>query len=41
MLNLNDENIHENLFEISEGMTAAASFNVIEDDDIELDVNQI
>ena len=41
MLNLNDKNLHENQFEISEeDMTAAAhSFNVIEDDDgIELDI---
>ena len=43
MLNLNDNNLHENPLEISmEDMVAAApSFNVIEedeDDDIELDI---
>ena len=43
MLNLNDKNLHENLYEISEENMAAAapSFNVIEedeDDGIELDI---
>ena len=43
MLNLNDNNLHENPLEISvEDMVAAApSFNVIEedeDDDIELEI---
>ena len=43
MLNLNDNNLHENPFEISEEDMAAAapSFNVMEedeDDDIELDI---
>ena len=43
MLNLNDKNLHENPFEISEEdmTTAAPALNVIEeneDDDIELDI---
>ena len=43
MLNLNNKNLHENPFEISEEDMAAAapSFNIIEeneDDDIELDI---
>ena len=42
MLNLNDKNLHENPFEISEeDMATAAPCNVIEedeDDDIELDI---
>ena len=43
MLNLNDKNLHENPFEISEEDmdTAAPAFNAIEeneDDDIELDI---
>ena len=43
MLNLNDKNLHENLYEISEENMAAAapSFIVIEedeDDGIELDI---
>ena len=43
MLNINDKNLHENLFEILEkGMAAAVpSFNVTEedeDDDIKLDI---
>ena len=42
MLNLNYKNLHENLFEISEGyMTEAApSFNVIEEDeDVDMELN--
>ena len=42
MLNLNDKNLLENLFEISEeDMTAAApSFNVIEEDeDVGIELN--
>ena len=43
MLNLNDKNLHENPFEISEEdmATGAPAFNAIEeneDDDIELDI---
>ena len=45
MLNLNEKNLHENTFEISEKDMAAAapSFNVTEQDegdDIELDIVQ-
>ena len=46
MLNLNEKNLHENTFEISEKDMAAAarSFNVIEQDegdDIELDIRKL
>ena len=46
MLNLNEKNLHENTFEISEKDMAAdaPSFNVIEQDegdDIELDIRKL